>query len=75
MENSNSNSTSKSKEKSGDENFGKEHEWKRLGLIIGMIVMFIITLGFNSLQSVFYSPNSRKYKSLIFEQINRSAIF
>ena len=75
MENSIPNSTLKSKEKSDDDNFGKEHEWKRVGLIIGMIVMFIITLGFNTLSSLFYTPNSRKYKSFISAQINSIFLF
>lgn len=41
-----------------DPEFGKNHEWKRLSLILVSHIFFILTLGFSSLESFFWAPNN-----------------
>jgi hypothetical protein len=46
-----------------DLEFGKRHEWKRLSLILITYVFFILALGFNFLQSLFWTPKSDLFPS------------
>ena len=51
---------SEKSEKSDKQEYGKEHDWRKLSLVLFTIISFIIAVGFNSLQSVFYSSNTSK---------------
>ena len=48
----------KCNEEKKDCEFGKTHEFKRLSLILLTYVFFVLTLGFNFLQSLFWTPSS-----------------
>ena len=54
-------STHHNKSTNDDPEFGKEHEWKRLSLMLICYIFFILALAFNFLQSVFWAPNSGMY--------------
>ena len=41
-----------------DHNYGKQHHWIKLVVVISTIILYIITVSFNSLQSIAYSPNA-----------------
>ncbi len=41
-----------------DPEFGKEHEWKRLSMMLISYIFFILALGFNSMQSLFWAPGN-----------------
>jgi hypothetical protein len=41
--------------------YGKEHDWIKLSLVLATIVSFIIAIGFNLLSGNFYNPTSRKF--------------
>ena len=44
--------------KTDDSTFGKTHNWTRLSLILITYVLFVLTLGFNFLQSLFWTSKS-----------------
>ena len=44
--------------KHDDPEFGKEHDFKRLSLILITYIFFVLALAFNSLQSIAWTPTS-----------------
>ena len=54
-----------------DPEFGKEHEWKRLSLMLIQFIFFIITLGFNGISQIFWAPNNGIIFHVITENVKR----
>lgn len=48
--------TAQYKSTNDDPEFGKEHEWKRLSLMLICYILFVVALAFNSLQGAFWAP-------------------